>query len=32
MKKDSRMSPMMQQYLELKERYKDCINNIDERY
>ena len=25
MKKDSKMSPMMQQYLELKERYKDCI-------
>ena len=25
MKKDSKMSPMMQQYLELKEHYKDCI-------
>ena len=25
MKKNSQMSPMMQQYLELKEHYKDCI-------
>lgn len=25
MKKDNKMSPMMQQYLELKEHYKDCI-------
>ena len=25
MKKNNQMSPMMQQYLELKEQYKDCI-------